>query len=137
MQKSEYTQWLFTCSKSTMKTRTRCVICSKLTKETPEPPHWYEDIKKHWHHSGLSTVNFEKIPCFFLVFHSWILGSIAGWVYQQRSKYRQVKIMKHARTDANYAILTKQVEQQHEKKPVSNLLSKHLWNLLRFFFLQE
>ena len=31
--------------------------------------------------------------------------------------------MKHARTDANYAILTKWVKMQHEKKPVSNLLS--------------
>ena len=31
--------------------------------------------------------------------------------------------MKHARTDANYAILTKWVKLQHEKKPVSNLLS--------------
>ena len=31
--------------------------------------------------------------------------------------------MKHARTDANYAILTKHVKLQHEKKPVSNLLS--------------
>ena len=31
--------------------------------------------------------------------------------------------MKHARTDANCAILTKQVKQQHEKKPVLNLLS--------------
>ena len=96
--------------------RTRCVICSKLTKETPEPPHWYEDIKKHWHHSGLSTVNFEKIPFLFLVFHSWISGSIAGWVYQQRSKYRQVKIMKHARTDANYAILTKHVKLYNMKR---------------------
>ena len=27
--------------------RTRCVICSKLTKKTPEQPHWQEDIKKH------------------------------------------------------------------------------------------
>ena len=31
--------------------------------------------------------------------------------------------MKHARTDANYAILTKQVKLQHEKKFVSNLKS--------------
>ena len=31
--------------------------------------------------------------------------------------------MKHARTDANYDILTKRVKQQHEKKPASNLLS--------------
>ena len=31
--------------------------------------------------------------------------------------------MKHARADANYAILTKRVKLQHEKKPVSNLLS--------------
>ena len=31
--------------------------------------------------------------------------------------------MKHARADANYTILTKRVKLQHEKKPVSNLLS--------------
>ena len=31
--------------------------------------------------------------------------------------------MKSARTDANYAILTKQVKLQHEQKPVLNLLS--------------
>ena len=57
------------------------------------------------------------------LFHSWILGTAAGWVYQDRSKYRQVKIMKHARTDANYAILTKLVKLLDEKKPALNLLS--------------
>ena len=31
--------------------------------------------------------------------------------------------MKRARADANYAILTKRVKLQHEKKPVLNLLS--------------
>ena len=31
--------------------------------------------------------------------------------------------MKHETIDANYAILTRQVKPQHEKKPVSNLLS--------------
>ena len=31
--------------------------------------------------------------------------------------------MKHARTDANYPILTKWVKLKHEKKPVSNLKS--------------
>ena len=31
--------------------------------------------------------------------------------------------MKHYRTDANYAILTKRIKQQHEKKPISNILS--------------
>ena len=33
--------------------------------------------------------------------------------------------MKHARTDTNYAILTKWVKLQHEKIPVSNLLNMH------------
>ena len=103
--------------------RKRCVTCSRLTKKRPERPHWHEDVKKHWRCSGVTIVNFEMIPHFFLVFHYWISGSVAGWVYQQRSKYRQVKIMKHARTDTNYDILTKQVKQQYEKKPVSNLLS--------------
>ena len=45
---------------------------------------------------------------------------VAGWVYQQ---HRQVKIIEDGRTDVNYAILTKQVKLQHEKKPVSNLKS--------------
>ena len=31
--------------------------------------------------------------------------------------------MKHARADANYLILTKQVKLKHEKKPLSNLKS--------------
>ena len=31
--------------------------------------------------------------------------------------------MKHARTDANYFILTKRVKLKHQKKPVSNLKS--------------
>ena len=31
------------------------------------------------------------------------------------------EIMKHPRTDVNYAIFNKQVKQQHEKKPASNL----------------
>ena len=81
------------------------------------------NFKKYWRHSGVTIVNFEKIPHLFLVFHSWISGTVASWVSQQRSKYRQVKTIKHARTDTNYAILTKLVKLQDEKKPVSNLLS--------------
>ena len=34
--------------------------------------------------------------------------------------------MKHATIDANYAISTKRVKLQHEKKPVSNLLSMQI-----------
>ena len=52
--------------------------------------------------------------------------------------------MKHARTDANYAILTKHVKLQHEKKPVSNLLSMQSVGLeetfikcIEIFILQE
>ena len=42
----------------------------------------------------------------------------------ERLKYSQVnKIMKHTRTDTNYAILTKRIKLQHEKKPKSNLKS--------------
>ena len=72
------------------------------------------------------------------------MGSVAGWVYQQRSNYREGKILKHATTDANYAILTKQVKQQHEKKPVSNLLSMQsvgfeqtFMKFIEIFILQE
>ena len=60
---------------------------------------------------------------FSLVFHSWIWGSVASCVYQQRSKFRQVKIAKHASKGTNYTILTKWLKVQHEKKPVSNLKS--------------
>ena len=69
------------------------------------------------------TVNFKKILHLFLV-------SVAGCFYQQRSKYRQVKITKH----------TKWVKVQHEKE-LKNMkvcrlyvLSKHLQSLLRISF---
>ena len=41
--------------------------------------------------------------------------------------------MKSARTDANYAILTKQVKLQHEQKPVLNLLSMQSVGLEEIF----
>ena len=47
-------------------------------------------------------------------------------VYQQRSKYRHIKITKHASTGTNYAILTKRVKVQHEQKPLSNLKSMQM-----------
>ena len=88
--------------------------------------------------AGVSIVNFETIPHFFLVFHSWILG-IAGRVYQQRWKYRPAKIMKHTRADANYAVLTKWVKLQHEKKPVWNSKSiytecRHWANIYKIYW---
>ena len=55
---------------------------------------------------------------FFLVFHCWIWRSAASCVYQQRSKYRQVKIMEHTGM-SKYVILIKRVKAQHEKKPVT------------------
>ena len=52
--------------------------------------------------------------------------------------------MKHETIDANYAILTRQVKPQHEKKPVSNLLSMQsvgigqtCIKLIETFLLQE
>ena len=52
--------------------------------------------------------------------------------------------MKHETLDANYAILTRQVKPQHEKKPVSNLLSMQsvgfgqtCIKLIETFLLQE
>ena len=89
----------------------------------PERLYWHEGIKKHWRSSGVSAINFEKIPHILLVFHSRNYGSVAGWVYQHRSKYRKVEIMKHARIDENQAILIKRVKIQNEKKPELNLLS--------------
>ena len=52
--------------------------------------------------------------------------------------------MKHAKIDANYAILTKRVKLQHEKKPVLNLISMQsvgfeqtFMNFIEIFLLQE
>ena len=69
-----------------------------------ERPRWHGDIKKHWRSSGVFIVNFEKIPHPFLVFHYWVWESVAGCVYQQRSKYRQVKITEHGSTGTSYAV---------------------------------
>ena len=76
--------------------RTRCEICSKLTK-TSKWPHWHENIMKHWWCSDVFIVNFEQISHLFLVFHCWIWESVDGWVYRPSSKSRDVKIMTHAR----------------------------------------
>ena len=46
MQKSEYTQWVFSCSKSTMKTLEQVVYLFKVNKKKkPEQPNWHEDIE--------------------------------------------------------------------------------------------
>ena len=45
---------------------------------------------------------------------------------QRQVQIMPLKIMKHARTGTNYAILTKQVKVQHEKKPVLNLKSMQI-----------
>ena len=88
-----------------------------------EQPHRHGDIKQHWVPSGVFVVNVDKIPHLFLLFHCWIWGSVAGYVYQQWSKCRHLKIMKCAMTGTNYAKLSKRVEEQYEKKPASNLKS--------------
>ena len=54
----------------------------------------------------------------FLVFYCWIWESVSSCTCQERSKFWQVKIMKHASTGTNYVIFTKQVKVQHEKKNV-------------------
>ena len=87
----------------------------------PEWPLWHGDIEKHWSSPGVFIVNFEKMPHLFLVFDCWIRGSIAGWVYQQISNCRQLKNAKHASAGTNYAILTKRVKVQHEKKSVKSM----------------
>ena len=83
-----------------------CVICSKLTKKRHQND--FIDMKtlKNIEIALVSLLltlkrfhNFSQY--LFLEFREVI---VAGWVSQQRSKYRQVKIMKHARTDANYDI---------------------------------
>ena len=84
-------------------------------------------LKKHIRCSGVFIVNFEQIPHLM-----GIWKSVAGWVYQQRSKGREVKIIKHAKTCTNYAILTIWDKYNMKKKPVSNLKSmfiKYLRNV--------
>ena len=89
--------------------RTRCVIWKRHQNDLI-------DIRT------LRNINIPLASLYlFLVFHSWISGSAAGWVNQQKLKYRQVKNMKHTRADANYPVLTKQVKLTHKKKPVLNL----------------
>ena len=89
--------------------RTRCVIWKRHQNDLI-------DIRT------LRNINIPLASLYlFLVFHSWISGSAAGWVNQQKLKYRQVKNMKHTRADANYPVLTKQVKLPHKKKPVLNL----------------
>ena len=100
------------------KFRYRCIHQNNLIKKL---------IKKHWRSSGVFIANFEKIPRLFLIFYCWIWLSVVDFIYQQRSKCRQVKATKHASTGTNYAILTKWVKEQHERKPVSNLKSMQKW----------
>ena len=107
----------------------------------PKQSYWHGDIKKHWCSSDVFIVNFEKIPHLFLAFHCWIQESVAVCVCQQRSKYRQVKITKHASTGTHDATLTKWVKEQPEKKPVPNLKSMQIVSfeqtstkLFRFLF---
>ena len=61
------------------------------------------DVAPHLH---IKTSPYQDSTSFLsiLLLH---LGRVVGWVYQHRLKYRQVKIMKHARTGANYVMLTK------------------------------
>ena len=83
---------------SDINSRAKCEICPKLTK-TSKRRHWHENIQKHRWRSDVFIVNFEQIPYLFLVFHSWIWESVAGWVYHRQSKSREVNIVKHARAD--------------------------------------
>ena len=78
-----------------LKDKSGCEICSKLTKSSKQS-HWHENIKIHWWRSDTFIVNFELILFLFLVFHSWIWESVAGWVYQRQSNAKDLNIMKHA-----------------------------------------
>ena len=52
-------------------TRTRCEICLKLTKNTPE--------RRHWRRSGVFIVNFEFTPCSSISIVNFEQVN-AGWV---------------------------------------------------------
>ena len=94
-----YSAGIYLFKASNIDSRTRCEICSKLTK-TSKLPHWHENIKKYWWHSDVFIVNLEQIPHFFLVFHSWIWEGVTGWVYRRWSKGRHINIIKHAKVGA-------------------------------------
>ena len=90
---------------------TRCVI-------------WKRHQNDLYKMTTLGNIDVPPVSVYhFLVFHSWISGSVAGWVYQQKLKYREVKILKHSRADVNYLMLTKQVKLKRKNKPALNLKS--------------
>ena len=103
----------------------------------PERPHWHGDIKKHQRSTAVFTVNFEKMQYLFLVFDCLIWGSVAGCIYQQRSKYRQVKTPKHASAGTNYAILTERVKVIKYNKGCAGLSVLRLLTLLNLWLIVE
>ena len=96
---------------------------NKFRYSCTEQTHGHGDIKKHWRSPVVFIDSFEKIPHLYLVFHCWIWENVVICFYQQRSKYRQVKITKHESTGANYIILTKRVKVKYEKKPIYRIKS--------------
>ena len=100
------------CSKSTIKAENMCKL-PRVNKKKNKKKHQNDlvhigtlrniDGTPHFH---IKTFPHQD-PTSFLNILLLHLGRVAGWVYQQRLKYRQVKIMKHVRTGANYVILTK------------------------------
>ena len=88
-----------------------------------ERPQWHGEIKKNWRFSPVFIANFDKIPHFLFIISLLNLGKCCWLLLPAVIKVQTKKITKHASTGTNYAILTKRVKVQLEKKPVSNLKS--------------
>ena len=71
-------------------TRTRCEICSKLTKKTPERRHWTPSFIGHWRRSGVFIVNFEYISHLASVSIVNFEQINAGWVATWPLEFRGV-----------------------------------------------
>ena len=97
----------------------RCEICSKLTKIS-KWLYWHGNIQKHWWRSDVFIFHFEQIPHLLLVFHYWIWESVAGWVYQRRTKGRRTN---YARTGKKLCNINQTSQTTTWKNHVSNLKS--------------
>ena len=108
-QNSEYTQWVFTCSKLTK------------TRHQSDPI----DIRT----SRNIDIALMSLLLTLKRFHTFSQYFVVAFVERcwlglpTELKYRQVKILKYARTGANYVILTKWIKLKHEKTPASYLKS--------------
>ena len=107
------TQQIFTCSKLTTNTRTRCEICLKLTIKTPE--------RRHWRRSGVFIANFELYHTLF-----YITPYITPWTGKWRLG---ISIKFGFKKDAGTLLFN--------KLELSDFLLTEIWNLGSHFYFPE